>query len=162
MQHLQDILEDMSTVMMTTSPYGTLAGCRSRPMSIAKRGESGILYFLTSAETSQVRDLRRDDLGMCTGQSKAAFVTLLGTFNVEYDRALIHEVWSKAAEAWFPKGKQDPDLRVIVFRPRTAELWDVSGVRGIAYLIDVAKSWLTKEQPMGSDETHAKIDIRSV
>lgn len=63
------------------------------------------------------------------------------------------------AEAYFPKGKSDPDIRVIVFRPKSAELWDLSGAKAIAYLIDVAQSWVTKEPPKGSADLHTKIDI---
>ena len=159
MQHLAEMLKDMSSVMMTTSPNGTLASARSRPMSIARRDADGTLYFLTSADTTQVEHVRRDDVGMCTGQAKTAFLTLQGTFNIEHERSLVDALWSKMSDAYFPKGKDDPDIRVIVFRPKTAELWDVSGAKGIAYLIDVAKSWITKEPPKASAEQHATIDI---
>ncbi len=155
------MLEDMGSVMMTTSPNGTLDQSRTRPMSVAKRDEDGTLYFLTSADTSQVKDARQDELGVCTGQSKTQYVALCGSFKVEHNRALIEELWSKWADAYFPAGKEDPNIRAMTFRPKTAELWDMSGPKGIAYLIDVAKALLTKYPPKGTSEQHAKFNITS-
>lgn len=158
-EQLIEVLDDMPTVMVVASPNATLAAARARPMSVAKRGDDGTLYFLTSATTSLVQELRKDDLGMCTGQNKTQYVSLAGIFNVVEDRALIEELWSAMAEAWFPKGKQDPDIRVIVFRPTTAELWDMSGKKGIGYFIDVAKAWLTKEPPKGDADVHTRVAV---
>ena len=159
MRHLAAMLEDMGSVMMTTSASGTLEDSRTRPMSVAKRDGDGTLYFLTSAETSQVKDARAAEIGICTTQSKTEYVALRGTFVVQHDRALIEELWSKWADAYFPKGKEDPSIRIMTFRPKTAELWDMSGPKGIAYLIDVAKALLTKAPPKASPEAHAKIVI---
>lgn len=159
LKQLVTMLEGMSSLMMTTSPTGTLSQATARPMSVAKVGADCTVYFLTSAETTQIADLEEEQFGMCTGQTTTQHLSLLGTFNVTRDRARIDELWSKMAEAWFPKGPSDPRIRVIEFHPSTAEFWDMSGAKGISYFIDVAKSWITKEPPPASPETHTKIDL---
>lgn len=170
MKQLSEVLGEMPSMMLTTSPNGTLAGAKARPMWVAKRGESCTLYFLTSALTSQAQDLRKDELGMCTGQSKTLSVTLLGIFNLVSDRLLIEELWSKRAEGWFRGGIDDPNIRVIVFRPTTAELWDLSGGGRVGYFIDIAKFWLnalrthapSASNPKAMSGTYAKVNVTPV
>ena len=52
------------------------------------------------------------------------FACLAGTARIDQDRAMIDKLWSKPAEAWFPGGKEDPDLALLRFDIDTAELWE--------------------------------------
>ncbi|ATE63032.1 pyridoxamine 5'-phosphate oxidase family protein [Rhizorhabdus dicambivorans] len=52
------------------------------------------------------------------------FACLSGTISVSNDRAMIDKLWSRAVEAWFPGGKDDPDLTLIRFDIDDAELWE--------------------------------------
>jgi general stress protein 26 len=52
------------------------------------------------------------------------FACLAGTVRVDNDRAMIDKLWSRPVEAWFPGGKDDPDLRLLRFDIRDAELWE--------------------------------------
>lgn len=40
------------------------------------------------------------------------------------DRAQIDKLWNKQAEAWFPGGKDDPNLALLRFDIDSAELWE--------------------------------------
>lgn len=51
------------------------------------------------------------------------FACFAGTVAVDTDRAMIDKLWSKQAEAWFPGGKDDPNLALIRFDINDAELW---------------------------------------
>ncbi|TZG29592.1 pyridoxamine 5'-phosphate oxidase family protein [Sphingomonas montanisoli] len=52
------------------------------------------------------------------------FACLSGTVQVDQDRAMIDKLWSKPAEAWFPGGKEDPNLALLRFDIADAELWE--------------------------------------
>jgi general stress protein 26 len=52
------------------------------------------------------------------------FACLSGTVAVDNDRAMIDKLWSRAVEAWFPGGKDDPNLTLIRFDIDDAELWE--------------------------------------
>jgi general stress protein 26 len=44
-----------------------------------------------------------------------------------HDVAKIRELWSTEAQAWWPKGPADPDVRVLRVVPDSAEYWDTRG-----------------------------------
>jgi general stress protein 26 len=52
------------------------------------------------------------------------FACLSGTVRVDNDRAMIDKLWSRPAEAWFPGGKDDPNLALLRFDIDDAELWE--------------------------------------
>lgn len=52
------------------------------------------------------------------------FACLAGTVAQTNDRAEIDKLWNKQAEAWFPGGKEDPNLALLRFDIDSAELWE--------------------------------------
>ena len=52
------------------------------------------------------------------------FACLSGTISVSNDRAMVDKLWSKQVEAWFPGGKDDPEVLLIRFDIADAELWE--------------------------------------
>lgn len=52
------------------------------------------------------------------------FASLTGTASIDSDRAMIDKLWSKAAEAWFPAGRNDPGLALLRFDIDSVELWE--------------------------------------
>ena len=52
------------------------------------------------------------------------FACLSGSVRVDNDPAMIDKLWSKPVEAWFPGGKNDPNLALLRFDIDDAELWE--------------------------------------
>ena len=52
------------------------------------------------------------------------FACLSGNVTVDNDPAMIDKLWSKTVEAWFPGGKNDPNLALLRFDIDDAELWE--------------------------------------
>lgn len=52
------------------------------------------------------------------------FACLSGAAHVTTDRALIDKLWNKQVEAWFPDGKDDPNLGLLRVDIASAELWE--------------------------------------
>ena len=52
------------------------------------------------------------------------FACLDGTVSRDDDRAEIDKLWNNAAEAYFPQGKDDPNLTLLRFDIDSAELWE--------------------------------------
>ena len=52
------------------------------------------------------------------------FACLAGTAQVDNDRAMIDKLWSNSVEAWFPGGKDDPNLALLRFDIDDVELWE--------------------------------------
>lgn len=66
------------------------------------------------------------------GQAMAQFVSkghdffacLSGTACVDNDFGMIDKLWNKQVEAWFPGGKDDPNLALLRFDIDDAEMWE--------------------------------------
>lgn len=52
------------------------------------------------------------------------FACLSGRAHVQNDFAMIDKLWSRQVEAWFPGGKDDPNLALLRFDIDSAELWE--------------------------------------
>ncbi|SDA16161.1 pyridoxamine 5'-phosphate oxidase family protein [Sphingomonas sp. NFR15] len=52
------------------------------------------------------------------------FACLAGEIRQDNDRALIDKLWNNQVEAWFPGGKDDPNLALIRLDIASAELWE--------------------------------------
>lgn len=52
------------------------------------------------------------------------FACIMGNLVEETDPAVIGKYWSDVVEAWFPGGKNDPDLTMLRFELEDAEIWE--------------------------------------
>jgi general stress protein 26 len=151
-ERLRKLMGDFDTAMLVTHLQdGTL---RSRPLAIAEQAENGVLYFATSVESVKVQEIADDSHVNLAMQDKRRFVSITGRARVVDDRALVKRLWSEAWKVWFPRGQQDPSLRILVVEPAEASYWDASGIEGLKYLFESAKAYVTGTRPEG-DQGHA-------
>lgn len=70
-------------------------------------------------------------------------------------------LWKEPHKVWFPKGPDDPDLVLLSVEPEIAEFWDVGGIKGLRYLFDAAKAYVTGERVAIEDESdiHARLRV---
>lgn len=52
------------------------------------------------------------------------FACLSGSARIDNDFGQIDKLWNKQAEAWFPRGKDDPNLALLRFDVDDAEMWE--------------------------------------
>ncbi|WP_010162981.1 pyridoxamine 5'-phosphate oxidase family protein [Sphingomonas sp. PAMC 26617] len=52
------------------------------------------------------------------------FACMAGTIRQDNDKGMIDKLWSKQVEAWFPQGKEDPNLALLRMDIDSAELWE--------------------------------------
>ncbi len=52
------------------------------------------------------------------------FACLSGTARIDNDFAQIDKLWNKQAEAWFPGGRDGPNLALLRFDIEDAEMWE--------------------------------------
>ena len=152
---VHDLLARFSTVMLVTSD-GNGVGVHARPMAVAKLDDDCTLTFLTSVESAKVHEAKKDPLGHVIAQSRAVFLSMRGVLEVVRDRGRIHDAWSLASNLYFPRGPDDPALCLLVLHPEEAEIWDVSGARGIGYLFEAARALFSGRRPRhdGVGEPH--------
>ncbi len=111
-------LKDSPFVMI-----GLHSGGHSEPLTAQiDDDQPNTLYFFTG------RDNRIAGGGAAmaqfVGKGHDFFACMAGTVSVDNDRAQIDKLWSKQVEAWFPQGKEDPNLTLLRFDIDSAELWE--------------------------------------
>ena len=148
---LGDKIKGIQIAMMTT--VETDGSLRSRPMATQDMEFDGDLWFFTKASAPKVDDVQHDQQ-VNLGYAKPGdnlFVSISGSAQLVRDRQKIDELWKPALKAWFPDGKDDPDLALLKVNVENAEYWDApSGVAGRLYV--VAKGLATGAKDDGTED----------
>lgn len=145
MQSIGERIQEIRIGMMTTlDASGTLV---SRPMAALEMDADGSLWFFTDAGSAKSHQLGLINVSFADSRD-ATFVSISGSGELVHDREMIHELWSPAAEPWFPRGEDDPDLALLRVDVKTAELWDAASSRMIQ-LIATAAAMVTGTPNIG-------------
>ncbi len=101
---------------------------RARPMSAVVRREQHAIYFLTDEASAKSHQIDRFPIVTLAFADKGHnnYLAVTGEAHVSDDRALIRELWSPFAKAWWDS-PDDPQIRVIKVSPDDAELWESPG-----------------------------------
>jgi general stress protein 26 len=157
-QLLGKLLEDIDIAMLTT--IGRDGYLVSRPLSTQKSTFDGRrIWFFTEADSPKIGEIARHpkvNLAYAS-KDKNTYVSIAGVASVNRDRALIEQFWSDAMKAFFPRGKNDPNLVLLEIEPRTVEYWDGPGT-WIGKLLSFLVARVTKkEELMGENRL---LDLR--
>lgn len=160
-EKLHDLIERFDTAMLVT--HGTRDGStgqggpfHTRPMQIAKLEDDLGIWFLTDSSSPKVREIEdRADVQLVFQDNKG-FVAVTGVATVSKDRAKLDELWKPEFEAWFPNGKDDPNLTLVHVQGREAEYWDQSGKNRLKYAAQVVKAVATGTRPQMDESQHGK------
>jgi general stress protein 26 len=149
-KHLTELLEHFRTAMLVTR--GDDGALRARPLAVAKVEEDGLLYFVTAIESGKVHDIEANPDVNVSFQDARRFVSVSGRATIVQDPALVDKLWSEAWKVWFPQGKTDPSICLIIIDAMSAEYWDESGARGIRYLFEAVASYVSGKKPEIHDD----------
>ena len=81
-----------------------------------------------------------------TSKDRNLWACLGGTLVVDRDQAVIDKYWGPVTAAWFPDGKDSPNLAVLRFDVSDAQVWVVEG-GAMKFAYEIAKANLTKSEP---------------
>lgn len=98
-----------------------------------KDADSAIWFF--TSRTGKFARLGRAT-AVYSAKGHELFARFAGTLNEETDRARIDQFWSNIIEAWFPAGKDDPNLLLMRMDLGAATIWDSElGLIGTAKML---------------------------
>lgn len=152
-----ELIKDARVAMLTSHDDGRL---RSRPMVACQADfDDGCLWFFTHADSPKAAQVEREhEVNVSyANATEHSYVSMSGTANVLRDRAAIDAHWTVLMKAWFPAGKDDPQLVMLKVEVSQAEYWDAPSSR-MVLAFDYLKARLTGHPPeMGA---HHKVDLR--
>lgn len=120
---------------------------KSRPMGAQKVDDEGNLYFFSAADSEHNAEIAVDSRVelLFSNPSASEFLIVNGNATISKDRALIDELWNEMAKAWFPGGKDDPNLTVIKVSTDSSHYWDTKYGKMVTMLAIAAAAVTGKE-----------------
>ncbi len=153
---LSDKIKGIRIAMMTTVEADDVL--RSRPMATQDMEFDGDLWFFTKASAPKVDDVEHHqqvNLSYAKPDDNL-FVSVSGTAQLVRDRQKMDELWKPLLKAWFPNGKDDPELALLKVTVNSAEYWDApSGVMGRLFV--ATKGLATGGRDSGGEDVKLKI-----
>ncbi|MBS1149903.1 MAG: ral stress protein [Myxococcaceae bacterium] len=159
--HLNAALNEFATMMVATyDKKGKHPRLHARPMVVASVEPDCSLIFITHLPEPRPGDGGEPvEDGTVIAQSLTRHVSMLGTIEYSQDRRQINEVWKLPHNLFFGKGRDDPSLCLMIFRPRDAELWDLSGRKGLRFLFGAARSLIQRKTQDFAPDQHEKLKL---
>jgi general stress protein 26 len=152
---LWSLIKEAKFAMLVTEDGPHLRG---RPMAASQGGFDGTLWFFTRASSHKVSEVQAHPRVCVTyaEPSSQDYVSLSGTASLVRDKAEIDRRWSPLLKAWFPDGKDDPDVALLKITVQEAEYWDSPNSK-IVQLYSYVKASLTGTPPQLGDNVKVEI-----
>jgi len=142
---IKDFVNDIKVCMFCTNV--THLPFRTRPMSTLEVDEEGNLWFFSAKSSDKNDEIKDNDTVQLiyAKNSDAHFLTITGQATLVHDKAKKDELWNPIVKAYFPGGKEDPNLALIKVKPVAAHYWDTVYGKMVTWL-KMATSAVTGNQ----------------
>ncbi|MDX1536617.1 pyridoxamine 5'-phosphate oxidase family protein [Arsukibacterium sp.] len=122
-QKIWNLIKNIKTGMLTTLHGSEL---RSRPMVLVQDAYDGTLWFYTDLESEKVMEVAKDHDVCVTfaDPDNQTYVSLTGVGRAVNDKTLIDKYWNTFVAAWFPEGKDSPNVGMLEVKVQKGEHWD--------------------------------------
>ncbi len=146
-----------SDICMFTTSLNKLP-LNARPMSSQDADEDGNIWFFSDKTSDKNIEIQKDNRVQLfyVNNSGYEYLSVYGTAEILRDEKKIDEYWSSMVKAWFPEGKDDPNLTLIKVKPEDAYYWDTKNNKLVS-LIKIMASAVTGKTSDGGVEGELKV-----
>lgn len=123
-EEIREMVKDIQFAMLCT--INKNGHVHSRPMGTQGMDKDGDIWFLTAKDSEKIDEIKANP-NVCVSYAEPSdntYICIMGEAKEVDDQRKIDEFWTPIAKAWFPKGKDDPNLTLIKVIPNEAEYWD--------------------------------------
>ena len=139
---LQELIERIPVAMMTT--INQEQQLTSRPM-LAVETDGVTVWFLTRAGTDKLEQIAGDGrVNLAFAGSSGDYASVSGRATLSHDRHRVERLWNPTYRAWFPDGREDPNIVLVGVSVDRADYWETSGGHA-QRLVGVIKALITRE-----------------
>ncbi len=147
LQTVRGIMKGERTCMLTT--VAANGAMHAHPMTTQDTEYDGDSWFILSADSDTARNIEADPSVNLSYAGSSAWLSIAGTGEFVQDDAKKDELWNPFAEAWFPGGRDDPNIRILRVRGAEAAYWDSPG--RVAMTLSMVAAAVTKNPPSSGD-----------
>jgi general stress protein 26 len=133
---------------------GLTDDCEMRPM--VPHVDQSLIYFFTRTSGALTAKVGLGATGriVVIGKDADFYAWLEGALVQNSDRATIDRLWNASVAGWYKAGREDPDLSLLMFTPRTGKIW-ASSESTLNYAWKMAKAYATGDQP----DVYAAVEV---
>ena len=153
---IKELVKDITSCMFCTDVFQL--PFRTRPMATIDVDDQGNVWFFSNAASDKNDEIKSNDIVQLiyAKNSNSHFLTITGKAEIIKDKNKIDELWNPMVKAWFPEGKDDPDLSLIKVIPQDAYYWDTPHGKMVT-LLKIAVSAVTGTKL--EEGVHGKIKV---
>ena len=153
---IKELVKDITSCMFCTDVFQL--PFRTRPMATIDVDDQGNVWFFSNAASDKNDEIKSNDIVQLiyAKNSNSHFLTITGKAEIIKDKNKIEELWNPMVKAWFPEGKDDPDLSLIKVTPQDAYYWDTPHGKMVT-LLKIAASAVTGTKL--EEGVHGKIKV---
>ena len=153
---IKELVKDITSCMFCTDVFQL--PFRTRPMATIDVDDQGNVWFFSNAASDKNDEIKSNDIVQLiyAKNSNSHFLTITGKAEIIKDKHKIEELWNPMVKAWFPEGKDDPDLSLIKVIPQDAYYWDTPHGKMVT-LLKIAASAVTGTKL--EEGVHGKIKV---
>ncbi len=127
---------------------------RARPMHLVQDEYDGTLWFYTRRSAEKVSETNQDH-DVCltfSDQEEGIYVSLSGKAKLIDNQDLVDKYWNSFIAAWFPEGKDDPEVALLEVKVQMGEHWKADESK-VFQLYEFAKANIKNTTPnVGENE----------
>jgi len=116
------------------------------------------IWFFTRRDAELVRRLVQGGKAMfnLVSKDRDLWACIGGTITEQHDAGKIDKYWGPVVAAWFPEGKDDPELTLLRLDAEDAEVW-IANKGPIRFAFEIAKADLIETEPELGE--HARLNL---
>lgn len=143
---LQELVDKIDIGMLCSYP-GNNEYVHAVPMSRQEVDKDGNIWYLFSAESETYKNIRSNDKVsvLFSHVGDYNFLSINGIAEISKDKERIEKYWNKFVEAWFEKGKENPNISILKVKVEDAHYWD-NKTNKLVTILKVATSALSGEK----------------
>ena len=153
-----EVIEKVGVCMMTTR---FSKGLRARPLEARADIEKSVIWFLTdrrAAKDDEIEAFPEICLTFVYPKQKI-YLSISGQASASRDTKRARSLWNEKQQVWWPGGPNDPNVLVIRFNPKRAEIWDGPASSAVA-ACEFAKARATGKKPNLGEKRKSTVKLK--
>jgi general stress protein 26 len=131
-----------------------------QPMTAFPDKEAGRIWFFTRCDTDLARSVQTepgDAMFIIMTKDQEMQACIGGTLSADRDQSRVETYWGPVLAAWYPDGKDDPNLALLRFDCRDAQVW-LSEAGPVKFAWEIVRANLSDRKPDLGDQ--ATLELR--